>query len=180
MKTTKTIYTEQTNTKVTYELRAENRKLILYASVKDSNFYEIKGGISKNDKSYKYMDDARLTKELGMKGTRVYVPNIGTTDLKKELQQQIIEKNDIIHVSYLHHHLDFVCDYELECNLIESEREQYRTGGNDSKTYYEIPAKNLYIERKYKGDTNAKTICVSCQQEYDIIENNGKCTHCGF
>ena len=181
MKTTKTIYTEKTKTKVVYELRAENKKLKLYASVKNSNFYPIKGGVVKDDKSYKFMDDKNLTKELNMTGTRVYVPAIDISELKKELQQKIIEKNEIIHVSYLHNHLNLLCDYGLECNLTEYEREKYKTaGGNDNITYYEIQAQNLYIERQYNSDKNTKTICVSCQQEYDIIDNNGKCTHCGF
>jgi hypothetical protein len=180
MKTTIT-KTTKSGIEVNYELRAEEGRFNLYASVKGSDFYKISGSQRINNELYYYIENEELNSYLGVKeGQKINIPFFEESSLREELKNNIINSNMMIEVSFLSIHQDYVVEFGLKCNLTEKEAEEYLTYEDNNIRSYIIPAKNLYVARQYNSDKNTKTICVSCQQEYDIIDNNGKCTHCGF
>lgn len=169
--------TTSSGIEVNYELRAEDGKFDLYASMKNSDFYAIDGSQMINNELYFYIENKNLNSFLGIKETqKVNIPGFALSELTKELQNKIIESNEIIKVSFLASWQEYTVEYDLDCNLSRDEAAQYLVYENDSVKRYEIPAQKLYVERK--SDTNTKAICVSCQQEYDIIDNDGFCPCC--
>lgn len=169
---------------INYILKAEKGKFELYVSFK--KIYKVDGGASFLDKGcFNFVKNPDLNKELGIKNNDpVFLPNFDKSEYIKEIQKEIVSSNQIIKVSYLKNHADYVVEYDLEFNLTNKESEKYKTSDNDFRITYEIPAQELYVEREKKESKNYKIICPKCEEKYwsdeSILFHNGCCPKCGF
>lgn len=164
----------------------ENKKGCFNLYVTFKNTYKVNDYPKKvNNENYYYLNNPDLNKELGLNNNQdVCLPFFDKHFLINEIKKEIIESNEMIDVSYLKNHADYVVDYDLKYNLSKKESEQYKISENDSYITYKIPAQNLYIKRNKKEIKDYTVICAACEHEYSsnesIVFKNGRCPKCGF